>query len=87
MADIRARIRSCVDYLDTFQQSDFDSAQTRLVSLAFIPDKVLLGSDYLVEMALPNFFFHVTTAYDILRHNGVDVGKSDFIGSLSLRDK
>ena len=48
--------------------------------------KLLAASDYLFEMALPNFYFHVTTAYAILRHNGVDVGKSHYIGSLNLRD-
>jgi hypothetical protein len=85
--EIRARIRACVDYLETFKESSFAEADKRLVSLSFIPDKVLLGSDYLVEMVLPNFYFHVTTAYDILRHNGVDVGKMDFIGSLTMRDK
>lgn len=87
MEEIRGRVRTCVDYLETFKASDFDGADTRLISLSFMPDKVLLGSDYLVEMALPNFYFHLITAYDILRHNGVDVGKRDFIGSLNLRDK
>ena len=87
MDEIRTRIRTCVDYLETFKESSFDEADKRLVSLSYLPDKVLLGSDYLVEIALPNFYFHVTTAYDILRHNGVDVGKMDFIGSLTLRDK
>ncbi len=87
MVEIRARIRTCLSYLETFKEPDFDKADTRLVSLSFMPDKVLLGIDYLVEMVLPNFYFHITTAYDILRHNGVDVGKRDFIGSLNLRDK
>lgn len=87
MDEIRARIRTCVDYLETFKESDFASAETQLVSLSYLPDKVLAGSDYLVELALPNFYFHTTTAYDILRHNGVDVGKMDFIGMLTLRDK
>ena len=87
MLEIQARIGTCLGYLETFKESDFDKADTRLVSLSFMPDKVLLGIDYLVEMVLPNFYFHITTAYDILRHNGVDVGKRDFIGSLNLRDK
>ncbi len=85
--EIRARIRSCVDYLGTFKESSFEGADQRLVSLSYLPDQVLLGSDYLVELALPNFYFHTTTAYDILRHNGVNVGKMDFIGQLTLRDK
>ena len=43
------------------------------------------GGDYFLEHALPNFFFHLTTAYAILRHNGVPVGKRDYLGALSLR--
>jgi hypothetical protein len=45
----------------------------------------LTGDDYLVHVALPNFFFHVTTAYAILRHNGVELGKMDYIGSLPTK--
>jgi hypothetical protein len=48
--------------------------------------KWLLGADYLVQIAVPNFYFHVTTAYAILRHNGVDLGKMDFIGSMPVRE-
>ena len=44
------------------------------------------GDHFLLQMSLPNFYFHVTTAYAILRHNGVDVGKTDFIGSVPVRD-
>ena len=44
------------------------------------------GDQYLVQMSLPNFYFHVTTAYAILRHNGVDLGKTDFIGNIPVRD-
>ncbi len=87
MDEIRARIRSCTTYLDTFKSADFDGAEKRPVELSFMPGKVISGSDYLTEMALPNFYFHVVTAYSILRHNGVPVGKSDFIGSLNLKDR
>ncbi len=87
MEELQARVRSCVSYLDTFKASDFDGAESRLVSLPFLEGKVILGSDYLVEMALPNFYFHVTHSYAILRHNGVPLGKSDYIGSLSVRDR
>ena len=54
--------------------------------LSFMPGKGLSGPDYLFEMALPNFYFHATTAYAILRHSGVDLGKMDFIGSINLLD-
>ena len=52
-----------------------------------MPGKVQTGLDFLFELQLPNFFFHATTAYAILRHNGVNLGKIDYIGSLSVRDR
>ncbi len=84
--ELHARIRSVVEYLDTFTEADFADTKDRTVALPFMPGKVLSAADYLNEMALPNFYFHVTTAYAILRHNGVDLGKIAFIGSLNLRD-
>jgi hypothetical protein len=85
--ELRARIRSTVAYLETFKSADFAASETRHVDLPFLEGKYLLGADYLVEMALPNFYFHVTHAYAILRHNGVELGKRDFIGSLSTKDR
>jgi hypothetical protein len=87
MDELRARVRTCVAYLETFESADFADSGTRHVDLPFLEGKYLLGSDYLTEMATPNFYFHVTTAYAILRHNGVDVGKRDFIGSLNTKDR
>lgn len=84
--ELRARIRSVVEYLDTFTEADFAGAKERIVALPFMPGKALTSGDYLNEMALPNFYFHATTAYAILRHNGVDVGKMAFLGSINLRD-
>jgi len=85
--ECRARIHTCVSHLETYKASDFDGAETRVVTLPFMEGKVISGSDYLIEMALPNFYFHVTTAYAILRHSGVPLGKMDYIGSLNVRDK
>jgi uncharacterized protein len=85
--DARARIHTCVSYLDGFQAADFDGAESRAVELPFLEGKVIEGSDYILEWGLPNFFFHVTTAYAILRHNGVPLGKFDYVGSLKSRDK
>jgi hypothetical protein len=84
--DVRARIRTCVGYLDTFRSTDFDGAESRVVVLASFGGKTVKGSEFLLEMALPNLYFHVTTAYSILRHNGVELGKRDFLGTLNLRD-
>ncbi|MEZ4231636.1 MAG: DUF1993 domain-containing protein [Polyangiaceae bacterium] len=84
--EIRGRIRSVLDYLQGFKPADFAGADDRVVPLGFLPGKGALAGNYLNEMALPNFYFHLVTAYAILRHNGVDVGKRDFIGGLELVD-
>jgi uncharacterized protein len=85
--ELRARIRTVVEYLDTFTEADFADAKERMITLSFMPGKALTAADYLNEMALPNFYFHATTAYAILRHNGVDLGKMAYLGSINLRDK
>ena len=83
--ELRTRIRTVQGYLDTFKAAHFDGAEARLVSLPFLEGKQIAGADYLFEMAQPNFYFHLTTAYAILRHNGVDLGKRDYIGAITTR--
>jgi hypothetical protein len=85
--ELRARIRAATSWLDTLKEADFAGAETRVIELPFLEGKVISGAQYLVEMATANFYFHVTTAYAILRHNGVDLGKRDYIGSLPVREK
>ena len=85
MDELRARVATCTAYLDTITAADFAGAAERKIALPFLEGKTLLGTDYLNEMVLPNFYFHLTTAYAILRHNGVALGKMDFIGSLKLQ--
>jgi len=84
LVEIRARIAKVLEYLDTFKAADFAGAEERKIVLPFIPDKYLLGADYVTELQLPNFYFHVAHAYAILRHNGVKLGKMDYIGQLTL---
>ena len=84
--DLRARIRSTIEYLDGFSEKDFEGAATITVTQPRWEGKVMTGADYFLEHAVPNFFFHVTTAYALLRHNGVALGKRDYLGALSLRD-
>jgi hypothetical protein len=86
MEELHARIRTVVDYLKTFTAADFEGAETREVSLPFAPGKGIKGADFLFEMGLPNFYFHIAMAYAILRHNGVGLGKIDYIGSLAWYD-
>jgi uncharacterized protein len=83
--EVHARIRACVAYLDTFVAEDFRRANSRIVELPFFDDKTIEGADYLVELGQPGFYFHVTTAYSILRHNGVDLTMRDFIGAANVR--
>ncbi len=87
MDELHKRIQTVVAYLDTFTEADFAGAETRAIELSFMPGKVISGDDFLREMAVPNVYFHLNMAYAILRHNGVALGKTDYIGSLNLRDK
>ncbi len=85
--EVRARVRSTLEFLSTIQESDFVGAAERKISISYLPaDKRMLGAAYLNENALPNFYFHFSMAYAILRHNGVDVGKRDFITKVTLVD-
>lgn len=83
--ELHARVRSVVAYLDGFTARDFEGAGARVVTQPRWEGKVMSGADYFVEHAVPNFFFHLTHAYAILRHGGVNVGKRDYLGALSLR--
>jgi hypothetical protein len=83
--ELRARVRSVIAYLDGFSPKDFEGAATRSVTQPRWEGKTMAGADYFVEHAVPNFFFHLSHAYAILRHNGVTVGKRDYLGALSLR--
>ena len=85
LEELHARVRSVIAYLDTLSAKDFEGAAARVVTQPRWEGKVMNGSDYFVEHALPNFYFHLTHAFAILRHNGVNIGKRDYLGTLSLR--
>ncbi|HEX9102388.1 MAG TPA: DUF1993 family protein, partial [Polyangia bacterium] len=70
----------------TITESDVVGGEERKVAPKWLQGKWVKGEQFLLQLSLPNFYFHVVTAYDILRHNGVDVGKTDFIGGLPVRD-
>jgi hypothetical protein len=84
--ELRARIGATIAWLDGASAEDFAAAAERVVTQPRWEGKTMLAADYFVEHAVPNFFFHLTTAYAILRHNGVELGKRDFLGKLSMRD-
>ena len=81
--ELRARVTRARDFLATFSPADIDGQEDRLVTMrAGGEEWRLRAEDYLFHSVYPNFFFHVTTAYAILRHNGVPIGKGDFVGPL-----
>ena len=82
-ADLQARIATVLAFIDGLDAALFDAAATReIVSQAgTLKEKRFTGQSYLFNYGLPHFFFHATTAYAILRHNGVEVGKKDYIGT------
>jgi hypothetical protein len=86
MAELRERIRKCTSFLATVQEKDLAGAEERRVAPPWLGGRWLHGGDYLVHVAVPNFFFHATTAYAILRHNGVQLGKMDYVGSLPTQE-
>lgn len=81
-ADLRARIATTLAFINGLPQDGIEASAQRDISTSSGPNaKQFKGQVYLVHYALPHFYFHATTAYAILRHNGVEVGKKDFVGS------
>lgn len=85
LAELQARIQSVVAYLAEFTPEDFADAATRKISQPRWEGKYLTGLEFAIQHAIPNLYFHVTTAYAILRHNGVDVGKKDYLGAMPYK--
>src|ERR1700761_1018641 len=80
--DLRQRLAKTSDYLKAFTPAQFEGAENRDVTFPVGPDKTLTlkGHQFLTRFAFPNFYFHAATAHGILRHNGVEIGKRDFLG-------
>jgi len=85
-AELRQRIEKCLAFLDSVSPQSLAGSEERKVAPPWLRGAWLTGDDYAIHVAVPNFFFHATTAYAILRHNGVELGKMDFIGSLPTRE-
>jgi hypothetical protein len=82
-AELKARIDKTIAFINTLKPGQIDGSETREITLKVGgASKTLTGQTYFLHNALPNFFFHTTTAYAILRHCGVDIGKADFIGQI-----
>jgi uncharacterized protein len=84
--EARARIQKVIAYLDGFKAADFDGYASVKVSPSWANGKWLTGEEYLEDLAIPNFYFHVMATYTLLRHAGVDVGKMDYLGAINLKD-
>lgn len=80
---LKARVQSCIDYIQSIPAEDVNAGETReIVYPAAGARRRMRGDDFLLHQALPQFYFHVTTAYNILRSRGVDLGKRDYMGPI-----
>ena len=82
---LKQRIESVITYLNTFSPHDFEDAKERRISRPRWEGKTLSGEEFLTQHLMPNFYFHFTTAYSILRHNGVNIGKKDYLGAMPFK--
>jgi hypothetical protein len=82
--ELRARIAKTIAFAKSVTADQYAGAAERRITFSWAPGKVMGGEDYLLQMVVPNTYFHIATAYDILRKNGVDVGKMDFLGAIRL---
>src|SRR5437016_2997223 len=83
--ELRARIGKTVAFAESVTEPQYASASDRKVSLSWAPPgKVIRGNDYLLQMTIPNVYFHIAMAYAIFRNAGVDVGKMDFLGPINF---
>ena len=82
-AELKARIAKTVEFIKSVPAAKIDGSEERAVTIKLRgQDTTFKGADYLLGFAWPNFYFHVTTTYNILRHNGVELGKRDFLGAV-----
>ncbi len=81
-AELKQRLAKTIDYVKSFKPAQFDGADAKDVTFPAGPDKsiTMTGQQFLSAFSLPNFYFHAATAHGILRHNGVEIGKRDFLG-------
>jgi hypothetical protein len=83
--DLQKRIQETLAFLESVKPADFDGASERHVSQPRWAGKYLTGQEFALQHMVPNFYFHVTTAYSILRHNGVELGKKDYLGAMPFK--
>lgn len=84
--ELKARIEKTIAFLKTIEPKQIIGKEGIKISLPYFPTKYITGFEYATEYLIPNFYFHIVTAYSILRKNGVDIGKKDYINGLPLKD-
>src|ERR1700728_3239949 len=84
--ELRVRVRKTVAFAESVAEAQYKGAESRKVRFSWAPGKVIGGEDYLLQMTIPNVYFHIATAYAILRQSGVNVGKMDFLGLINFVD-
>jgi uncharacterized protein len=86
VAQLKTRVDATLRYLETIDPAKIDASEEREIVFPLGPNAKgsMKGDDYLAQFVLPNFYFHLAVAYAILRHNGVEIGKRDFLGAISL---
>jgi hypothetical protein len=84
--ELRVRIRKTIAFVESVAEIRYEGAKDRKVGFSWAPEKVMGGEDYLLQMTIPNVYFHLAMTYAILRSGGVDVGKMDFLGPIHLLD-
>ncbi len=85
LSELTSRIDSVINYLGKFSAKDFAGSDEKKISQPRWEGKYLTGTEFVLQHAIPNIYFHITTAYSILRHNGVDIGKKDFLGEMPYK--
>jgi len=85
ISDLRARISSTISYLESMDKNKYEGAESKKITQPRWEGKYLTGSEYVLHHVLPNLYFHTTVTYSILRNNGVDVGKKDYLGELPFK--
>lgn len=84
--ELKARIEKTVAFLKTIESKQIIGKEEIKITLPYWPTKYITGFEYATEYLMPNFYFHIVTAYSILRKNGVDIGKKDYINGLPLKN-
>ncbi|MBR0939041.1 DUF1993 family protein [Bradyrhizobium jicamae] len=82
--ELRARIKKTIAFVESVPAEQYANASEQKIRLSWAPGKFLSGQDYFLQMTIPNTYFHIATAYAILRHNGVDIGKQDYLRPINF---